>query len=129
MRTPSSNQRSIPVDFGFGLVTYLWGRDWELPELIENCHKTGFGSVELRTTHKHGVEPSLSAAQRKEVAARFEDSGVNLAGIGSDERFDSPDPQKLRQAIDATKEFIRLSHDVGGSGVKVKPDLHGSVLD
>jgi len=28
----------------------------------------------------------------------------------------------LKQAKEATKEFIKLSHDVGGTGVKVKPD-------
>ena len=32
-----------------GLVTYLWGRDWDLPTLIANCEKTGFLGVELRT--------------------------------------------------------------------------------
>ena len=45
-----------------GLVTYQWGADWDLPTLIKNCEKTGFRGVELRTTHKHGVEPSLDEA-------------------------------------------------------------------
>jgi len=115
------NQDSA-VDFGFGLVTYLWGADWDLETLITNCEKTGLSAVELRTTHKHGVEPALDKKQRAAVADRFADSSVTLAGIGSDERFDSPEPEKLNAAIQATKEFIRLSHDVGGSGVKVKPD-------
>ena len=53
---------------------------------------------------------------------KFADSGVTLVGIGSDERFDNPDAGKLKAAIEKSKEFIRLSHDVGGSGVKVKPD-------
>ena len=60
-----------------GLVTYQWGADWDLPTLIKNCQKTGFAGVELRTTHKHGVEPSLDEAQRKEVAKRFADSGAS----------------------------------------------------
>jgi sugar phosphate isomerase/epimerase len=106
----------------FGLVTYQWGNDWALPELLANCAKTGVRGVELRTTHAHGVEPSLNEQQRAEIKARFAGSGVTLVGIGSNERFDSPDPQVLRQAIEASKAFIRLSHDVGGSGVKVKPD-------
>ena len=42
-----------------GLVTYLWGQDWDLPTLIANCEKTGIHGVELRTEHKHGVEPKL----------------------------------------------------------------------
>ncbi|MEX0978618.1 MAG: sugar phosphate isomerase/epimerase, partial [Pirellulales bacterium] len=61
-----------------GLVTYQWGADWDLPTLIKNCRETGFAGVELRTTHKHGVEPSLDENARKEVAKQFADSGVEL---------------------------------------------------
>lgn len=110
------------VSFGFGLVTYMWGSDLELPELLEVCRKSGLAGVELRTSHKHGVEPSLTAEQRVEVRKRFDDSGVTMVGIGSDERFDNPDPALVKKAVERSKEFIRLSHDVGGSGVKVKPD-------
>jgi sugar phosphate isomerase/epimerase len=106
----------------FGLVTYLWGQDWDLPTLIANCQASRVLGVELRTEHAHGVEPSLNAEQRAEVAARFRDSEVTMVGIGSNERYDHPDPQALAKAIEATKAFIVLSHDVGGSGVKVKPD-------
>jgi len=106
----------------YGLVTYQWAKDWDLPTLIANCAKTNVLGVELRTTHKHGVEPSLNAAERAEVRKRFEDSPVQFVGIGSDERFDNPDPAVVKKAIDASKAFIVLSHDVGGTGVKVKPD-------
>jgi len=106
----------------FGLVTYLWGKDWDLPTLIANCEKTSVLGVELRTTHAHGVEPNLNVQEREEVKKRFDDSRVTLVGIGSNERFDDPDPARLKEAIDTTKSFVKLSHDVGGSGVKVKPD-------
>jgi sugar phosphate isomerase/epimerase len=107
---------------GLGLVTYMWGADWDLPTLLENCKKTDVRGVELRTTHAHKVEPELNDQQRAEVAKRFGDSGVTCVGIGSDERFDNPDPAIVKKAIERSKEFIRLSHDIGGSGVKVKPD-------
>jgi sugar phosphate isomerase/epimerase len=68
------------------------------------------------------VEPDLNDQQRGEVAKRFADAGVTCVGIGSNERFDDPNPEVVKKAIDATKEFVRLSHDIGGSGVKVKPD-------
>ncbi len=105
-----------------GLVTYLWGQDWDLPTLIANCEKSGVLGVEPRTTHKHGIEPSLNAQQRKEVKKRFDDSPVVHVGPGSNERFDHPDPEALKKAIEATKAFVKLSHDTGGSGVKVKPN-------
>ena len=106
----------------FGLVTYLWAKDWDLPTLIRNLETSKVPGVELRTTHKHGVECSLSARQRKEVKKRFDDSPAILVGIGSNENFDNPDPAKLAKAIQAARDFIKLSHDVGGSGVKVKPN-------
>ncbi len=106
----------------FGLVTYLWGQDWKLPTLIANCEKAGVLGVELRTTHAHAVERTLDKRERGAVKKRFADSPVTLVGIGSNERFDDPDQAVLKRAIEATKEFIRLSHDVGGSGVKVKPN-------
>ena len=28
-----------------GLVTYQWAKDWDLPTLIANCEKAGFGAV------------------------------------------------------------------------------------
>jgi sugar phosphate isomerase/epimerase len=112
----------------YGLVTYQWGADWDLPTLLANCKQAGALGVELRTTHAHKVEPDLDEKQRQEVAARFADSGVTCVGIGSDERFCHPDPAALKQALERSKEFIRLSHDIGGSGMKVKPnDFHTSV--
>ena len=110
------------ASISFGLVTYQWGRDWDLPTLIKNCTTAKVLGVELRTTHAHGVEPKLTADERKEVKKRFDDSAVKLVGLGSAEEFHNPDPAKLAQAIEATKAFIKLGHDVGGSGVKVRPN-------
>ena len=109
-------------DMFFGLVTYQWGKDWDLPTLLKNCEKAAVLGVELRTTHAHAVEPSLTARQREEVQKRFGDSPVVLAGLGSNERFDNPDPAVVKRALEATKKFLVLSHDVGSTGVKVKPD-------
>ncbi len=112
-----------------GLVTYLWGQDWDLPTLIANCEKSGVLGVETRTQHAHGVEPSLSAAERKEVKKRFADSPVALLGPGTNQQYDDPEPEKLKASIEGTKAFIKLSHDCGGSGVKVKPNSFHKNVD
>ncbi len=119
-KKPASSGQSGKVQYG--LVTYNWGKDWDLPTLIKNCETAEVPGVELRTTHRHGVERTLTAAQRRDVKKQFADSPVTLVGIGSDERYDNPDPAVLRKAILATHDFIKLSHDVGGTGVKVKPN-------
>ncbi|WP_018620534.1 sugar phosphate isomerase/epimerase family protein [Spirosoma luteum] len=111
-----------------GFVTYLWGKDWDLPTVIKNCADTNIHGVELRVEHAHNVMPNLNAAQRLEVKKRFADSPVQLIGLGTNQQFDYVDQGKLKASIEQAKEFIRLSADVGGSGVKVKPNaLHKEV--
>jgi sugar phosphate isomerase/epimerase len=111
------------------LVTYQWGKDWDLPTLIQNCESAGLLGVELRTTHGHGVEIPLSKNQRAEVKKRFDDSPVACLGPGSNENFDNPDPAVLKKAIATSKAFLDLSRDIGGSGVKVKPDRFHKGVD
>jgi hypothetical protein len=106
----------------FGLVTYQWGKDWDLSTLISNCEKAGFHGVELRTQHAHHVETSLNTAQRAEVKKRFADSSVVCVGYGSNYEFHSPDQKILRDNIDQAKEYIKLCKDIGASGLKVKPN-------
>jgi sugar phosphate isomerase/epimerase len=106
----------------FGLVTYMWGYDWDLPTLITNCEKAGAAGVELRTGHAHGVEPGISNDKQREVKRRFADSPVKLVGLGTNEAFHHIDSRALKKSIQRAKEFIELSHAIGGSGTKVKPN-------
>lgn len=106
----------------FGLVTYEWAKDWDLPTLIANCEKTGVLGVELRTQHAHGVESTLNQAQRADVKKRFADSPVTCLGYGSNFEYHSIDPVKVRENIEGTKSYIKLCHDIGATGIKVKPN-------
>ncbi|RYY30779.1 MAG: sugar phosphate isomerase/epimerase [Chitinophagaceae bacterium] len=105
-----------------GLVTYQWGKDWDLPTLIANCEKTGFLGVELRTQRAHKVESDLNKAQRAEVKKRFADSRVTCIGYGSNYEYHSPDAAVVRKNIEDTKEYIVLCQDIGATGLKVKPN-------
>jgi sugar phosphate isomerase/epimerase len=111
-----------------GLVTYLWGKDWDVPTIIKNCSDTRIHGVELRVEHAHRVMPELNTKERAEVRKQFADSPVKIVGLGTNQQFDFPNQDKLKASIERAKEFIRLSADVGGSGVKVKPNaLHQGV--
>lgn len=105
-----------------GMVTYMWGADWDLPTLIKNCADTGFEGVELRTTHKHGVEIALTKPERMEVRQRFADSPVKFVGPGTACEYQNPDHGIVLQNVELTKKFVELSADIGGSGVKVRPN-------
>ncbi len=105
-----------------GAVTYNVCKDWDLETLLRNLEAAGFQAVELRTGHKHGVEPSLTGEERARVRARFERSPVRLLSFGSTAEFHSPDPAVRRKNIDDAKAFIDLAHDTGAWGVKVRPN-------
>jgi len=105
-----------------GLVTYNMAKDWDIPTIIEKCAATGFEGVELRTTHAHGVESNLSKAEREKVRKIFEDSPVELVGLGTAFEYHAVDPDEVRRNIEGTKEYVKLAHDVGAPGVKVRPN-------
>jgi sugar phosphate isomerase/epimerase len=105
-----------------GLVTYNIAKDWDIETIITQLEKHGFEAVELRTTHKHGVEPSLSKQEREKVRNRFERSRVRLLSLGSTCEYHSPDAAVRRQNIEETQRFVELAHDLGCWGVKVRPN-------
>tara|TARA_B100000902_G_scaffold255514_1_gene241949 strand:+ start:132 stop:899 length:768 start_codon:yes stop_codon:yes gene_type:complete len=108
-----------------GLVTYNLAHEWDFETLEHNCNEAGFAGVELRTQHAHGVEINLGQNERKMFKKRFSDSPLEVVGLGSTFEYDSPDQDVLQENIDGTKEYVRLAHDLGISGVKVRPNkLH-----
>lgn len=104
-----------------GLMTYNLARDWDLDTVIKNCKETGFEHMELRTTHAHGVEVSLSKSQRGEVRRRVADSGLKLS-LASGFAYHWDDPAKLRENIEGTQEYLLLAQDVGALGIRVFPN-------
>ncbi|MCK5103628.1 MAG: twin-arginine translocation signal domain-containing protein, partial [Cyclobacteriaceae bacterium] len=62
---PSKKKKLPPLKLG--LMTYNLGKEWDIETIIKNCSETGWVHAELRTTHKHGVEVTLSKQERSEV--------------------------------------------------------------
>jgi sugar phosphate isomerase/epimerase len=110
------------IPFRLGFVTYMVAADWDVPTILKVCRNAGITDVELRTTHRHGVEPSLNKQQRQDVRKQFADAGVTLWGLGTTCEFQSPDPSVVRKNIDTCRQFIDLARDVGARGVKVRPN-------
>lgn len=105
-----------------GAVTYNVLKDWDLETVITKLEEAGFEAVELRTSHKHGVEPSLGEMERAKVRARFEKSKVRLLSYGSTCEFHSADAAVRKQNVETGKTFVDLAHDTGAWGVKVRPN-------
>ena len=105
-----------------GTVTYNLAQDWDIATILKNCEAAKFEGVELRTTHAHKVEVNLSKEERATIRKSFADSSVELMGLGSAFDYHTVDPARLQQDIAATKEYMLLAHDVGATGVKVRPN-------
>ena len=106
-----------------GLVTYMWGADWDLPTLIKNCQLTGFRGVELR---HHAQTWRRARRCRPTSAARWPSdsptAASNWSGWARPAIFIRPTRPKLKKNIEEAKAFIKLSHDCGGTGIKVRPN-------
>jgi len=102
-------------------MTYRLGESWDVDTLIKNCQETKFEHAELRTTHGHGIEVALSKARRDDVRKRFRDAGLALS-LASAFAYHWPDPVRLRENIEGTKQYTLLAHDIGARGIRVFPN-------
>ena len=106
-----------------GIVTYNIAKDWDLPTIICPAREAGLRrawSCARRTPTRS--RSNLTKAEREEVRKRFDDSPVELAGLGSAFEYQAADPAVVRKNIEGTKEYVRLAHDIGSPGVKVRPN-------
>lgn len=105
-----------------GVMTYTLAAKWDIETIIKNLKETGYQSVELRTTHAHGVEVTLSASERAEVRKRFEDSALEEISLASAFQYHSPDKKELKTNIEGTKEYTLLAEDIGAKSIRVFPN-------
>jgi sugar phosphate isomerase/epimerase len=115
--SPPSDEPPLRI----GIMTYTLGKDWDQETLIKNCQEAQWEHAELRTTHAHGVEVSLSKAERGDVRKRFEDAGIKLS-LASAFSYHWEDAEKLREHIEGTKQYTLLAHDIGALGIRVFPN-------
>jgi sugar phosphate isomerase/epimerase len=119
-QSPGAAAPRMPLRLG--TVTYNIAKDWDVPTLIRNLTEVGMEAVELRTTHAHGVELSLTPAARAEVRRRFADSAVKIGGLGTTCEYHSPDQAIVRKNIEETTAWVVLAKDLGCPSVKVRPN-------
>jgi sugar phosphate isomerase/epimerase len=116
---PSRSKNDPPLKLG--LMSYNLAKDWDIDTIIKNCTETKFEHIELRTTHAHGVEVTLSKSQRQAVRKRFEDAGLKIS-LASGFSYHHTDQAELRKHIEGTKEYTLLARDLGALGIRVFPN-------
>jgi sugar phosphate isomerase/epimerase len=107
--------------FHLGAITYNTLKNFDVETIIRILEGAGFEAVELRTGHKHGVEPSIGKEERARVRGLFERSKIRLVSYGTTTRFQSPDPAERNKQLDIARQFVDLAHDTGAIGIKIQP--------
>lgn len=105
-----------------GAITFNLFKDNSVEEIIQMLETTGLEGVELRTTHAHGVEPSIDAAERSRVRGLFENSRIKLVAFGSTCDFHHVEAADRAAQVQIGKQFVDLARDTGAIGVKVRPN-------
>ena len=119
---PSSAEARAAGRLRLGIVSYNVARDWDLDTILKTVREAGLEGVEFRTTHAHGVEPSLPAERRREVRERCRDAGLVQTSLGTVCEFQSADKAVVRQNVETCREFVHRARDIGARGVKVRPN-------
>jgi len=107
--------------FHLGAVTYNTLKDFDVETIIRVLEGAGFEGLELRTGHKHRVEPSIGWDERARVRRRFEQSKIRLVSYGTTCRFQSPVLAERNAQLEIAKQFVDLAHDTGALGIKIQP--------
>jgi sugar phosphate isomerase/epimerase len=108
--------------FHLGLVTYNVAKEWDLDTILRLCREAGFEGVEFRTTHAHGVERTLTPAERQDVRKKCQDAGLLQTSLGTVCEFHAPDLAVVKKNVEDCREWVLLAKDIGAKGVKVRPN-------
>jgi sugar phosphate isomerase/epimerase len=117
----AATKKDAAPSFHLGAVTYNTLKDFDVDTILRVLQAAHFQGVELRTGHKHGVEPSIGAEERQRVRRKFEQSSIRLVSYGTTCRFQSPDPAERDRQLGVAKQFVDLAHDTGAMGIKIQP--------
>ncbi|MYA03543.1 MAG: sugar phosphate isomerase/epimerase [Caldilineaceae bacterium SB0664_bin_22] len=84
-----------------------------LQAMLDTAADLGYAGIEPRVdaNHAHGVETSLSPAQRRDVRARVADSAADICCIASSSRYS--EPATLEENLAQTRREIALAGDLG----------------
>lgn len=103
------------------LLTYLLGKDMELPELLSVCRSARIDGVEFRCElgHRHGVELERTAQERKDIRERCEAVHIPIACLATGCKFEYADAEKRQEDVDRAKQYLDLAADLGAPRIRV----------
>jgi len=90
-----------------------------LGEMLALASRLGYDGIEprLATGHRHGIETSISVAERRAIRQRVAGGSIRLACLATSCQY--ADPQKVAKNIEETKRCIDLAAAVGAPRLRV----------
>ncbi len=120
--TSDQNALAIRKNFSMklGFMTSM-AQDKTVPELIGMAKTHGYKAIEFRPEWKqaHGVELSMTKAQRQETRARFADNGIEISAISPGVKFVNDDRD---QQLEKMYQYIDLAVDLDASCIRFFAD-------
>lgn len=94
---------------------------WTLKEILAGAIRYGYDGVEPRTVvnHQHGIELTLTKAQRAEVKSAFADCGIKMSAVATSLSYATPDPSVIDARVEETKRYLQLAADLGSPNIRV----------
>lgn len=109
-------------------TTVMMARYLNFEESIELAKASGCAGIEFRTgspppyTFNHGVELTLTPAERKQIRRKLEDNYLELACLNTNYRFEFTDTELRRKDLENAKLECELARDLGCTKIRVFGD-------
>jgi sugar phosphate isomerase/epimerase len=100
-----------------------------LQEMLDAAQRFGYDGIEPRmfADHGHGVEVTLSPAERQAVRVQAKESGIALACLATSCRY--ANPEMAEENVATTLRSIELAGDLGAPTIRVFGGKIGEGLD
>ena len=117
---PAAGRR--PPRYRLGIVTYNIAANWDVPTILRVCRTVGLaaGRAAHHAPPRRRAEPERP--ERKRGPQRFADAGIDIWGCGTTCEFHAPTRKSCSRNIETCRRFVQLVADIGGKGVKVRPN-------
>jgi len=102
-------------------TTYMIGAGLSFEQSVELALATGCAGIEFRTGNifPHGVEVSLTSAQRKEKRRYIEDRYLEVSCLNSQFELHNPDAKEREKVVEDIGRMAKLASDLGCPFVRV----------
>ena len=107
-----------------GLMAYQLAKEWDVETTAKMCKDGHMESFEFfaEPSYKQKISLDMQPADAKKTRKTFADSGVHIAGLAINERYDWPNVQQVKEAVARTKQYVLLAVDIGAPRLRVLGD-------